>query len=344
MWLAQKAKIMTQLINRQICLKSRPEGTPVQDNFELIESPTTEPANGEILVRNEWMSVDPYMRGRMRESKSYVPAFEIGKPLEGGCIGRVVQSKCEGFVEGDYVLGNLGWRDLWTSTTENVRKIANGSVPIQSYLSVLGMTGMTAFVGLMRIAELKEGERVFISAASGAVGSIACQIAKIRNCYVVGSAGSEEKIEWLKNHAAIDAAINYHDCDDLPKRLAELFPEGIDVYFDNVGGDHLEAAIDNLRDFGRIVCCGMISGYNDETPQSGPPNLFKVIGKRLRLQGFIVRDHSCDQSEFARVMLQWIEAKRIHWEETVTEGLENAPKAFINLFSGDKMGKALVKI
>lgn len=335
---------MTQITNRQICLKSRPAGTPTEDNFQLIESPAPEPADGEILVRNEWMSVDPYMRGRMRESKSYVPAFEIGKPLEGGCIGRVVQSKCDEFVEGDYVLGSLGWRDFWTSTAEAVEKIPSAPLPLQSYLSVLGMTGMTAFVGLMRIAELKEGDRVFVSAASGAVGSIACQIAKIRNCHVVGSAGSADKIEWLKNNAAVDSAINYHECEDLSKRLADLFPEGIDVYFDNVGGSHLEAAIDNMRDFGRVVCCGMISRYNDETPQPGPINMFKIIGKRLRMQGFIVRDHGSDRKEFERVMVQWIEAKRINWEETITDGLENAPKAFVNLFSGNKLGKALVKI
>lgn len=335
---------MHSVQNREIHLKSRPVGIPTPDNFELVESPVPVPGEGEILVRNEWMSVDPYMRGRMREGRSYVPAFEIGRPLEGGCIGKVVQTHCDKFAEGDYVLGNRGWRDLWTSTADHVEKLPNGSVPVQAFLSVLGMTGMTAFVGLMRIAELKEGERVFVSAASGAVGSIACQIAKIRNCYVVGSSGSEEKIEWLKTHAAIDAAINYNTCDDLPKRLKEVFPDGIDVYFDNVGGVHLEAAIDNMRNFGRIVCCGMISGYNDATPQPGPANLFKVIGKRLRMQGFIVRDHGSDRSEFERVMTQWIEAKRIHWEETVTEGLENAPAAFINLFSGNKMGKALVKI
>ncbi len=331
-------------MNREIRLKSRPDGIPTEDNFELVESSVREPVEGEIHVRNEWMSVDPYMRGRMRESKSYVPAFEIGKPLEGGCIGRVVQSKCDGFTEGDYVLGNLGWRDLWTSTTESVEKIPNGPVPIQMHLSVLGMTGMTAFVGLMQIAELQEGERVFVSAASGAVGSIACQIAKIRNCYVVGSSGSADKIGWLKSKAGVDAALNYRESDDLSKALAELFPDGIDVYFDNVGGSHLEAAIDNMRDFGRIVCCGMISAYNDESPQPGPRNLFKVIGKRLRMQGFIVRDHGSDRTEFERVMMQWIEAKRMNWEESITDGLENAPTAFIKLFSGDKMGKALVKI
>ena len=335
---------MIPSINREIHLKSRPNGVPSEENFELVELPAPRAGDGEILVQNEWMSVDPYMRGRMRETKSYTPPFEIGKPLEGACIGKVIESKSEDFAEGDYVLGNLGWRELWASTGKSVEKLSQGNVPIQSYLSVLGMTGMTAFVGLMRIAEIKEGERIFVSAASGAVGSVACQIAKIRNCYVVGSAGSASKINWLKANANVDAAFNYHETDNLSERLAELFPEGIDVYFDNVGGDHLEAAIDNMRDFGRIVCCGMISGYNDESMPAGPKNLSNVISKRLRMHGFIVRDHVSDRKEFERVMVQWVEGKRITWEETISEGLHLAPAAFINLFSGNKTGKALVKL
>lgn len=335
---------MTPSINRLIHLKSRPDGLPVEENFELIETPAPRPGEGEILVQNEWMSVDPYMRGRMRETESYTPPFEIGKPLEGACIGKVLESRSDEFVEGDYVLGNLGWRDLWTSTAESAEKIVPVNLPVQSYLSVLGMTGMAAFVGMMRIAEIKEGDRIFVSAASGAVGSVACQIGKIRNCYVVGSAGSASKVEWLKANANVDAAFNYRDTGNLSERLAELFPEGIDVYFDNVGGDHLDAAIDNMRDFGRIVCCGMISGYNDENSPAPHRNLFKVIGKRLRMQGFIVGDHVSDRKEFHRVMLQWVESKRIAWEETISEGLHLAPAAFINLFSGNKTGKALVKL
>lgn len=329
---------------RHIQLTSYPKGKPTRDNFEVVESELPSPGKNEFLVRNEWLSVDPYMRGRMREGKSYVESFQIGAPMEGGCVGKVIESNHDQFRAGDYVLGNQGWRESWLSSGEGVLKIAPAGVPLQSYLSVLGMTGMTAYVGLMKIGALKQGDRVFVSAASGAVGSIVCQIAKLKGCFVVGSAGSSDKINWLKEKANIDAAFNYKEVDNISAKLAELSPEGIDVYFDNVGGDHLQAAIDNMNDFGRIVACGMISGYNDESPQPGPSNLFKVIGKRLRIQGFIVRDHQDVQNEFQQQMTAWIQAGKIHWEETITTGLENAPEAFINLFSGSKMGKAIVKV
>tara|TARA_R110002111_G_scaffold255157_1_gene321311 strand:+ start:104571 stop:105575 length:1005 start_codon:yes stop_codon:yes gene_type:complete len=329
---------------RQIQLTSYPKGKPTCDNFEVVESELAAPDKNEFLVRNEWLSVDPYMRGRMREGKSYVEPFQIGAPMEGGCVGKVIESNHAQFREGDYVLGNQGWRESWISTGEGVLKIDPAGVPLQSYLSILGMTGLTAYVGLMKIGELKQGDRVFVSAASGAVGSIVCQIAKLKGCFVVGSAGSTDKINWLKEKANIDAAFNYKEVENISAKLAELSPEGIDVYFDNVGGDHLQAAIDNMNDFGRIVACGMISGYNDESPQPGPSNLFKVIGKRLRIQGFIVRDHQDVQDEFQQQMTAWIQAGKIHWEETITVGLEKAPEAFINLFSGSKMGKAIVKV
>ena len=330
--------------NREIHLKSRPQGVPTRENFELVEASSPTPGDGEILVRNEWMSVDPYMRGRMREGKSYVPPFQLGKPLEGGCIGRVLQSNHADYAEGDYVLGEFGWRDLWVSHGRGVVKIDPEAAPVQSFLGPLGMTGMTAYVGLMKIGELREGDRVFVSAASGAVGSMVCQIAKLKGCHVVGSAGSSEKIEWLKEKAGIDTAFNYHDVDDVAAQLHESFPDGIDLYFDNVGGDHLEGAIENMNDHGRIVCCGMISTYNEETPPPGPRNLFFVIGKRLRMQGFIVRDHMDVSDEFQQAMGDWIRKGDVGWEETVTEGLQNAPEAFINLFHGDKLGKSLVKI
>ena len=330
--------------NREIHLKSRPQGVPTRENFELVEVSPPTPGDGEILVRNEWMSVDPYMRGRMREGKSYVQPFQLGKPLEGGCIGKVLQSNHADYAEGDYVLGELGWRDLWVSAGRSVVKIDPEAAPVQSFLGPLGMTGMTAYVGLMKIGELREGDRVFVSAASGAVGSMVCQIAKLKGCHVVGSAGSREKIEWRDEKAGVDAAFNYHDVDDVAAQLHQSFPDGIDLYFDNVGGDHLEGAIENMNDHGRIVCCGMISTYNEETPPPGPRNLFLVIGKRLRMQGFIVRDHMDVNNEFQQAMGDWIRKGDVVWEETVTEGLENAPEAFINLFHGDKLGKSLVKI
>ena len=328
----------------EIHLKSRPEGMPLLENFTAAEADVPAIEEGEILVKNEWLSVDPYMRGRMKDTKSYVPPFELGKPMEGGCVGKVVETKNSAFAVGDYVVGNKGWREFWKSDGKDALPIDAKVAAPQNYLSVLGMTGMTAWVGLNEIGKLKEGETVFVSAASGAVGSIVAQIAKIKNCKVIASAGSAEKIAWLKEKAGVDEAFNYHDVDDVSQKLQELAPDGIDLYFDNVGGDHLAAAIDAMNNFGRIVSCGMISGYNDKGPKPGPSNLFKIIGKRIRMQGFIVRDHQDLQEAFVGEMSGWIESGEITWEETVTRGIENAPAAFISLFEGDKMGKALVKV
>ncbi len=330
--------------SREIHLKSRPQGIPKPENFETVEVDVPSPAEGEFLVKNEWLSVDPYMRGRMKDGKSYVAPFELGKPMEGGCVGKVIESKHPDFKQGEYVLGNLGWRECWKSDGKGVLKIDTSISEPKNFLSILGMTGMTAWFGLLKIGELKEGSQVFVSAASGAVGSAVCQIAKLMGCRVVGSSGSAEKIAWLKDKAGIDDALNYHEVDDLSAKLEELFPDGIDLYYDNVGGDHLAGAIDQMNNFGRIVCCGMISGYNDESPQPGPNNLFKVIGKRIRMEGFIVSDHQELHAEFLQQMSTWLEAGKIHWQETITEGVENAPAAFIELFNGKKIGKALVKV
>ncbi|WP_040769429.1 NADP-dependent oxidoreductase [Novipirellula maiorica] len=330
--------------SHEIQLASRPEGVPTAENFKHVKVQLPPLADGEFLVKNEWMSVDPYMRGRMKEGKSYVPPFEIGKPLEGGCVGKVVESQHECFSVGDYVLGNSGWREYWISDGENVNKVDPNVAPIQSYLGVLGMTGFTAWVGLKRIANLQSGNTVFVSAASGAVGSVACQIAKAYHCRVIGSAGSEEKILWLREKANVDEVIHYKQTDDLSAALGDLAPDGIDIYFDNVGGEHLEAAIDHMNNFGCCVECGMISTYNATEPPAAPRNLFKVIAKRIRMQGFIVRDHFADHDEFLRDMSAWIRSGQIEWEETVTEGLKQAPDAFIGLFSGSNLGKALVRI
>ncbi len=329
---------------RHFQLTAYPEGLPTQDNFELVETELDSPGENEFLVQNEWLSVDPYMRGRMRQGESYVRPFQIGEPMEGACVGKVVKSRHKQFSEGDFVLGNQGWREAWLSDGSGVIKVDPEAVPLQAYLSILGMTGMTAYVGLMKIGELKEGDRVFVSAASGAVGATVCQIAKIHGCFVVGSAGSKQKLDWLKEKAGIDAAFNYKEVSDVSVRLKELSPEGINLYYDNVGGDHLQAALDNLNVFGRIVSCGMISTYNNKTPQPGPVNLFKIITKRLRMQGFIVRDHEDIQDEFQNNMTEWIQSGKMHWEETVTTGLEKTPQAFIDLFHGSKMGKAIVKV
>ncbi len=330
--------------SRQIHLKKRPRGKPSKEDFQTAEVDIGEINDGEFAVKNEWLSVDPYMRGRMKDTESYVEPFALGEAMEGGCVGTVTESKNDDFPEGMRVLGNSGWRDFWISNGEGIVAIDPGQAPASAYLSVLGLTGMTAYIGLTEIARMNNGDTVFVSAASGAVGSIVAQIAKLHGCKIVGSAGSEEKIRWLKEKAGIDAAFNYHGVNDVSAKLRELCPDGIDVYFDNVGGDHLQGAIDNMADNGRIACCGMISGYNDEEPKPGPSNLFKIIGKRIRMQGFIVRDHMNLREKFLGEMVPWIREEKIHWEETVTEGLENAPEAFIGLFEGDKLGKALVKI
>jgi NADPH-dependent curcumin reductase CurA len=329
---------------------------PINENFELVEVQIPEPRDGEFLVKNLWMSVDPYMRGRMIERKSYVPPFELGKALEGGCIGKVVESKNNQFVVGDYVLGMKGWREYWISDgnpASGISKIDPNIGPIQFYLGIFGMTGLTAYVGLLRIGQLKEGDTVFVSAASGAVGSVVCQIAKMKGCYVIGSAGSKEKVNWLINNGGVDYAFNYKELrdDNISTELRKTYLQspseeegGIDLYFDNVGGKHLEAALDNMKTFGRIVLCGMISGYNATSPTPGPSNIFLAITKRLRLQGFIVGDHFDMTNQFLNDMAKWVKEGKIKWKETKFDGLQNAPQAFIALFNGENFGKTLVKI
>ncbi len=334
----------SQIKTRQIELKSRPNGIPTEANFQLGEQTLSPIVKGEFLVQNEWMSVDPYMRGRMNDSASYVPPFQIGKPLEGGCVGKVIESRNDDFAVGDYVLGNLGWREKWKSSGEGVSVVDPNLFPVQTFLSVLGMTGMTAWAGLTRVARLKPKRTVFVSAASGAVGSIVCQIAKSMDCRVIGSAGKEEKIAWLLEKAHVDDVFNYKKTEDLSAALGSLAPDGIDVYFDNVGGEHLESALDHMSLHGVVVSCGMISTYNATEPTSAPRNLFKIIGKRIRMEGMLVFDFLDQRDAFLRDMSGWIKSGAIVWGETITDGLENAPAAFIGLFNGDNIGKSLVRI
>ena len=289
--------MVDEKVGHEIHLKQLPVGLPTENNFEFVRVNVPAPNEGEFLVRNIWMSVDPYMRGRMNEIKSHLPSFQLNKPLDGACVGQVIESKNNQFKVGDYLLSNFGWREYWLSTNGNgITKVDQNMAPIQSYLGVLGMTGLTAYIGLLKVGELKENNdenTVFVSAASGAVGSIACQIAKIKGCHVVGSAGSLKKVKWLLNQAGVDYAFNYKELEDnISSELKKFCPNGIDVYFDNVGGKHLEAALDNMKMFGKIVLCGMISQYNlPASQQSGPSNLFLAITNRLKIQGFIVRDH-----------------------------------------------------
>lgn len=335
---------MAQETGREVRLKRRPVGMVSRDDFELVEVPIPEPGKGEVLVRNIYMSVDPYMRGRMNDQESYVPPFELHKPLEGGCVGQVVISRNDGFRQGGYVLGMKGWREAYISDGSDITPIDPGLGPVQSFLGVLGMPGMTAYVGLLDIGRPKEGDTVFVSAASGAVGSLVCQIAKIKGCRVIGSAGSDAKVSWLLETAGVDAAFNYKKVDNLREELGRLCPEGIDIYYENVGGKHLEAALDCMEPFGRVVLCGMISQYNAVRREPGPGNLFLAITKRLTLQGFIVSDHMDRRDRFYSDMAQWIREGRVKWKETVIEGLENAPDAFLGLFKGENFGKMLVKV
>jgi hypothetical protein len=335
---------MAEVLSREIRLKKRPAGIPDESDFEVAEVRVPEPGQGEALVRNIYMSVDPYMRGRMNDAPSYVPPFELSKPLEGGCVGQVVASKTGALQVGDYVLGMKGWREFYLSDGGDLAKVDPRLGPIQAYLGILGMPGMTAHVGLLEMGRPKPGETVFVSAASGAVGSVACQIAKIKGCRVVGSAGSDDKVSWLLDTAKIDGAINYKRAENLSAEIGKLFPDGIDIYYENVGGKHLDAALDNMKPFGRIVLCGMISQYNATRREPGPSNLFLAITKRLTLQGFIVSDHMDKRAQFLADMGNWIREGRIKWKETIVEGIENAPKAFIGLFKGENFGKMLVKI
>lgn len=328
--------------NREIRLKHRPAGLPGPEHFELVEAVPATPGPGQILVRNLWMSVDPYMRGRMDDRKSYIAPFEIGVALEGAAVGLIEQSNDPAFAAGDLVVHFAGWRDRALLDAAAATPIAADDIPPQAHLGALGFPGLTAYVGLLHIARIQAGETIFVSAASGAVGSIAAQIAKLKGLRVIASAGSADKTRWLLDEIGVDRVINYRETPDLTAALAEAAPEGIDVYYDNVGGDHLEAALANARDHARFVLCGMIAGYNDEAP--GPRNIFAAIEKRISLQGLIASDHLRHFPEFAEEMRGWIREGKVKLRETVVEGLENAPDAFIALFRGANTGKMLVRL
>ncbi len=336
---------MSTITSREIRLASRPVGEPTAENFALatVELDATPPAD-HLLVRNLYMSVDPYMRGRMRDGRSYTAPFALDEAMTGGAVGEVVASSHPDFAPGDTVLHSYGWREYASVHGKGAAKIDPSLAPVQSFLGVLGMPGKTAYVGLLDIGQPKAGETVFVSGAAGAVGSLVCQIAKLKGCRVVGSAGSPAKIAWLKEKAGVDGAVNYREVKNLRKAIAAECPDGVDVYFENVGGEHLEATLSLMNDFGRIAVCGMISQYNASQPEPGPRNLALLIGRRLKMQGFIVSDHADRDGDFYRDMAAWMGAGKIHWEETVLEGIENAPDAFLGLFSGENLGKMLVKL
>ncbi|KAB7646559.1 NADP-dependent oxidoreductase [Polymorphobacter fuscus] len=332
---------MTQ--SREIRLRTRPVGTPTAANFEVATTEVGAPGAGEVLVRNRFMSVDPYMRGRMYDRASYVPPFQIGEVLQGGAIGEVVESNAEGFAPGDLVSSFFGWREALVAPAAALEKLPRqANVPDQAFLGVLGMPGLTAYAGLLEIGQPREGETVFVSGGAGAVGSVVAQVAKIKGCTVVATAGTDAKCDWLRSRG-VDHAINYRN-GDLLGQVRAAAPKGIDVYFDNVGGEHLEVAIEVARPFARFAECGMISSYNDTEPSVGPRNIIQVVGKSLRIRGFIVSEFASLRPQFLTDMMGWIADGRVAWEETIHDGVDTAPEAFIGLFSGGNTGKMLVRL
>jgi len=332
-------------------LTRRPRGVPVDDDFALVDVKLPAPAGGEILVRNSYLSVDPYMRGRMNDAKSYVPPFQLNQPMDGAAVGVVeqvgadaVDSDGSRIAVGDTVSHGLGWRTTALVPARSARVLDTNLAPAQAYLGVLGMPGLTAYAGLLRVGEFVEGDRVFVSAAAGAVGSLVGQLARLKGAsLVVGSAGGPEKTAWLRDEAGFDAAVDYK-ATPIRRGLAQAAPEGIDVYFDNVGGDHLEAAITALRLRGRVAICGMISVYNDTQASAGPRNMPMIIGKRLTLRGFIVFDHQDLRPQFEAEVGAWLADGKIVWRETLVEGIDNAVNGFRDLMAGANTGKMLIHL
>jgi NADPH-dependent curcumin reductase CurA len=327
---------------RSWTLKSRPAGMPTADNFALSETPSTALGNGEVRVANRWLSVDPYMRGRMNDTKSYVAPFALGEPMQGGAIGEVVESNANAIKVGDMVQHMLGWRDEAVLPASQVQKLPDLGVPVQQFLGMLGMPGMTAYWGLLDVASAKAGETVFVSAAAGAVGSTVVQVAKAKGMTVIGSAGGADKCAWVKSLGA-DHVIDYKGDTPLVKALGAAAPEGIDVYFDNVGGDHLDAALAHARDGARFAICGMIDGYNSSTPTQ-LKYLMRVIAARIRIQGFLVTPYFARASEFYEDMAAMVKSGALQSQDTVHDGLDATPDAFLGLFSGGNTGKMLVKL
>ncbi len=326
---------------REIRLAARPDGWPTDDTFEIADVPMPTAGPGQVLIRNVYMSVDPYMRGRMNDAKSYVPPFAVDAVLDGGAVGEVVESRSPDLKAGDLVLHGYGWRDFVVDDAWRFRKIEPVAPP-SAFLGVLGMPGLTAYVGLLDIAAMKPGDTVFVSGAAGAVGSLVGQLARLKGAArVVGSAGSAAKVAHLTGDLGFDAAFNYRD-GDVSKLLKQAAPDGIDVYFDNVGGDHLTAAIARAKLFARFALCGAISAYNEPVP--GPDNMTLMIGKRITMRGFIVSDHNERMADLIREVGAWYAAGEIKAEETVVEGLENAPEAFTGLLRGANTGKMVVRL
>ena len=331
------------MLNKEIRFASRPAGMPTVDNFNIVDTEVPQLNDGEVLVRTLYISVDPYLRGRMREGRSYVPPFQVGEVIVSGVVGEVVESRAPEFASGDIVTGMLGWRLYNVGTAPELRKVDPRVAPVTTALGVLGMPGLTAYFGLLDIGKPKEGETVVVSGAAGAVGMTVCQIAKIKGCRAVGIAGSDEKNQYLTAELGVDAAVNYKS-PEMTRALKEACPKGIDVYFDNVGGEVSDAVLPLLKHGARLVICGQISLYNLDKPDIGPrPQPYLLVNSAL-MKGFIITDYSARFAEGVMNLTQWLVAGKLKYAETIEEGFENTPKAFIGLFSGENLGKQIVKV
>ena len=328
--------------NRRVLLASRPSGWVSESNFRIEEAPVPSPREGEVLVKNLWLSLDPYMRGRMNEGKSYAARQELGEVMIGGTVGEVVESKHPKFAKGDQVLGMLGWQQYGLSDGKGLNKVDASRVPLSAYLGVLGMPGVTAWVGLLDICQPKAGETVVVSAASGAVGSVVGQIAKIKGCRAVGIAGGKQKCDYVVKELGFDACVDYK-AGKLNDDLKAAVPDGVDCYFENVGGEILDAVLRRMNAFSRIAVCGLISQYNATEPY-GVKAIQSILTNRIKVQGFIVSDRMELWAKALPELAGWVAAGRIKYRETVTDGLENAPKAFVGLLKGENFGKQLVRI
>jgi NADPH-dependent curcumin reductase CurA len=329
-------------VNRQILLKSRPEGAPGLDNFELVESPVPTAGDGQVLMRTLYLSLDPYMRGRMSAAKSYAKPAQVGEAMVGGTVAEIVASRHNGYSPGEIVVGHGGWQEYALSNGTGLRKLDPAMAPISTAVGVLGMPGMTAYVGLLEIGQPKPGDTVVVAAASGAVGSVVGQIARVKGARAIGIAGGADKCRFVTNELGFDACVD-HRAGDFARALEATCPKGIDVYFENVGGAVQQTVWPLLNDFARIPVCGLIAQYNLSSPMPGP-DMFTVLRKRLLLRGFIVSDFAAKQGDFLRDVGGWVREGRVKYREDIVDGLERAPAAFLGLLQGKNFGKMLVRV
>ncbi|MDF9410475.1 NADP-dependent oxidoreductase [Brevibacillus laterosporus] len=335
---------MSEAVNNQILLSSRPVGVPTRDNFTFIKSSIPEVNDNQLLIRTLYLSVDPYMRGRMNDQKSYIPPFQLDQVITGGVIGEVIETKSSEFQVGDVVLGLLGWQNYSVVDAGEVQKIDTNIAPITTALGVLGMPGMTAYFGLLDIGQPQVGETVVVSGAAGAVGMLVGQIAKIKGARVVGIAGSDDKVQYVTEELGFDAAINYKTTPNMQLALEKACPNGVDVYFDNVGGPISDAVLSLINQGARIPLCGQISLYNSEKQDIGPRIQVQLLKKTATMKGFLVTQYTDRYHEGMTQMAQWIKEGKIKYSENIVEGLENVPEAFLGLFTGENTGKQLVKV